>query len=679
MGGPADAIIAAAKALAAGKRTKGKVKNSSNNQASPFFRVVRGNIVKRAQAGAFDVIVHGANCMCTMGKGVALEIKETFPLASRADMSTPKGERSKMGTISIAEIELDLKTPFAYAETRLAYLTVINAYTQFGWRPEERGNIAERYCAIRQAFRLIKQQYGGKGRQFAFPKIGAGLAGGVWKEIAPIIAEEMKGENCTLVVYDADEVEQEVYEERPMVVVETATSDRSRCRVTGHKIAKGALRVGVEAFKGARFVRMWALPDPFLHAIRFSNAKSDRGKCKLTAKPFKRGRGKCCIPCTKGQTNVTLDSISRVFAPVRASMPDGWAWPPLCDYEGFRAMPAEDQVLVQQQFDSIKTREQATMIAVTMGPVKAKPKVKKVKAAAPEPPHAPVKKAPKRGPQIGWPVIWMDYAAALKRGSAKWAHRFSNDLYDLIVQATLDHDVSVGQGEAVILDISPPQALQGARAFRGLLSENAKRATDDVDWKWSSSCERARRFLAAHFDEELKESTDGVLLGPKAAFKAGWRWFPSPAPSSKSHSHRWYPPGEHVDAISKLGVSVQKDSRGWYLGTGNLCAYIKKQLESAGKQLPGKVKRASKKKRETKGQGSKTSSAERKRKDKTPPINEIVVIGDADDDFEDGAFDDVVVIVENPKRKSRAKRKKESKAVASSSSKTRRRRSKHFA
>ena len=260
--------------------------------SSAFTSTVEGDIVSLAAQENWISSSTVATAL-RMGKGVSKKIKDTFPVAYRVDSSTEKGSRAKMGTVSVVDVELEIKAPFSYG-TRLSYLTIVNGYTQFGWRPEERGNDAERYLAIRHVFRRVKELYGNDDRHFAFPKVGAGLAGGVWSEIAPIIAEEMAGERCTLVVQQGDEEDEEVYEERPMVVVETATSDRSRCRVTGLKIAKDALRVGVEAFKGARFVRMWALPEPFLLAIRFTNAKSDRGKCKLTAAPFRRGRGKRC-------------------------------------------------------------------------------------------------------------------------------------------------------------------------------------------------------------------------------------------------------------------------------------------------------------------------------------------------------------------------------------------------
>jgi len=149
------------------------------------MNIVTGDLLRLALDGRFDVIVHGCNCQCAMGKGIALSIKQQFPEAYDADLRTPKGERTKLGTISTAEVE---RSP--------ARFTVVNAYTQFHWRGE---NVLADYDAIRLAFRQIKQQFAG--RRIGYPKIGAGLAKGDWAMIAAIIEEELAGEDHTLVEF----------------------------------------------------------------------------------------------------------------------------------------------------------------------------------------------------------------------------------------------------------------------------------------------------------------------------------------------------------------------------------------------------------------------------------------------------------------------------------------------
>ena len=46
----------------------------------------KGDLIQKARAGEFDVIVHGCNCFCTMGAGIAKTIKQVFPAAYLADL-----------------------------------------------------------------------------------------------------------------------------------------------------------------------------------------------------------------------------------------------------------------------------------------------------------------------------------------------------------------------------------------------------------------------------------------------------------------------------------------------------------------------------------------------------------------------------------------------------------------
>lgn len=146
----------------------------------------KGDLVRKAQAGEFDVIVHGCNCYCTMGAGIAKTIKQVFPAAYQADMATVVGDKAKLGHYSVAEVEVNGKT-----------LVILNGYTQFEWRGP--GRKAD-YEAIRQVFRRIKQDYAGK--RIGYPAIGAGLAGDEWKVIAAIIEEELAGENHVFIEWE---------------------------------------------------------------------------------------------------------------------------------------------------------------------------------------------------------------------------------------------------------------------------------------------------------------------------------------------------------------------------------------------------------------------------------------------------------------------------------------------
>lgn len=146
---------------------------------------VEGDLIALAIQGAFDVIVHGCNCFCAMGAGIALSIQKEFPEAYAADLITSKGDHHKLGTFSQSTVIREGHT-----------ITIINGYTQFHFQGE--GPLVD-YEAIRSLFKQIKLQFHGK--RIAYPKIGAGLAGGSWERIAKIIAEELEGEDHTLVLY----------------------------------------------------------------------------------------------------------------------------------------------------------------------------------------------------------------------------------------------------------------------------------------------------------------------------------------------------------------------------------------------------------------------------------------------------------------------------------------------
>lgn len=146
------------------------------------MKTINGDLIKLFKEDKFDVIVHGCNCMCTMGSGIAKSIRSNYPSAYEVDQKTIKGDRSKLGTISVVTLENDK--------------VIINAYTQYGYG---RDKVYVDYDAIRSCMREIKTKYAGK--RIGLPKIGAGLAGGDWGIVSGIIDEELEGEDVVVVVY----------------------------------------------------------------------------------------------------------------------------------------------------------------------------------------------------------------------------------------------------------------------------------------------------------------------------------------------------------------------------------------------------------------------------------------------------------------------------------------------
>jgi O-acetyl-ADP-ribose deacetylase (regulator of RNase III) len=145
-------------------------------------KTVTGDLIELAKSRELDVIIHGCNCFHAMNSGIAKQIKAEFPLAFKADKTTTKGDRGKLGTYSVAEEH---------------GVIVVNAYTQHTW-----WNRSERqvdYEALQKVFQRIAESGQFKGCKIGYPMIGAGLAGGDWEVINSIICEELRNHNHTLV------------------------------------------------------------------------------------------------------------------------------------------------------------------------------------------------------------------------------------------------------------------------------------------------------------------------------------------------------------------------------------------------------------------------------------------------------------------------------------------------
>ena len=165
-----------------GEKSYAREDNTANERHN--MKIMKGDLIKLAQDGVFDVIVHGCNCMHRMGAGIAKQIGQTFPAALRADKQTARS-KTKLGTYSSAVVE---------------GLYVVNAYTQIAVGKSRSQSVKDRRMqALIDVFKLIKRDFAGK--RIGIPKIGAGLAGGNWTDISMTISEIMDGEDITVVKY----------------------------------------------------------------------------------------------------------------------------------------------------------------------------------------------------------------------------------------------------------------------------------------------------------------------------------------------------------------------------------------------------------------------------------------------------------------------------------------------
>ncbi len=142
---------------------------------------IDGNLVKSAKAGKFDLISHGCNTQKNFGKGIALEIKKSFPLAYEVDKNTP----SILGELSIC--------------TDYPECIVVNSYTQkfVGKSKSSHDSETHRYKAIKNCMNKINNQF--KGKHIGLPLIGCGLAGLKWNKVKKILQEELIDMDVTIV------------------------------------------------------------------------------------------------------------------------------------------------------------------------------------------------------------------------------------------------------------------------------------------------------------------------------------------------------------------------------------------------------------------------------------------------------------------------------------------------
>jgi len=154
------------------------------------MKEVTGDLIEFAKEGMFEVIIHGCNCFCTMGSGIARTIADQFPTAYKADCATKKGDRNKLGTFTGAAVgEMGYHSPFF----------IINAYTQYKYT---RNEVDVDYDAVQKVMRSINSLF--KGKRVGYPLIGAGLAGGDWNVLSKIIDEELTDVDHTLVIFDPE-------------------------------------------------------------------------------------------------------------------------------------------------------------------------------------------------------------------------------------------------------------------------------------------------------------------------------------------------------------------------------------------------------------------------------------------------------------------------------------------
>jgi ribA/ribD-fused uncharacterized protein len=160
-----------------GFNPKDVVKDSINQHVG-IKNHQEGDLIKIFKEGDAEVLIHGCSVQNTKGSGFAKMVFENFPEAYHADQKTKKGDKRKLGTYSVAEVDVNGKKKY-----------IVNAYTQQYWGrdPEE---LYVDYNKVREAFKKIAKDF--RGKKVAFPMIGAGLANGCWITLSNVIEDALR-------------------------------------------------------------------------------------------------------------------------------------------------------------------------------------------------------------------------------------------------------------------------------------------------------------------------------------------------------------------------------------------------------------------------------------------------------------------------------------------------------
>ena len=152
-----------------------------------MLKTTKGDLLEMGRNNEFDIIMHGCNCFCAMGGGIAAQIAQQFPDARLADDETVRGDAGKLGSYTIG---------------MHGRLVILNCYTQYSI---SRNDDVFEYLAFQRVLDKISLRFGRW--RIGLPLIGMGLAGGDPERILPMIesfAEKVarQGGSVTIVEWE---------------------------------------------------------------------------------------------------------------------------------------------------------------------------------------------------------------------------------------------------------------------------------------------------------------------------------------------------------------------------------------------------------------------------------------------------------------------------------------------
>lgn len=150
-----------------------------------------GNLIDAAKSSEINVIAHCTNCYHSMVHGIAPQLVKSFPGVLEADLKTPMGSKSKLGTYSSwHDPDTGLEVFNLYAQHRgilkedgsldVDYKSLQEALGRMNWHLKIGANMYHWITGVNRHINI------------GMPKLGLKTTGGDWAYVAALIENELE-------------------------------------------------------------------------------------------------------------------------------------------------------------------------------------------------------------------------------------------------------------------------------------------------------------------------------------------------------------------------------------------------------------------------------------------------------------------------------------------------------
>lgn len=141
------------------------------------------------KAGGNKIIVHICNDIGGWGKGFVMAVSKRWRLPEQSYRNWYKSkENFSLGAVQFVQVETDI--------------WVANLIGQHKINKDERGNAPIRYEAVLAGLDKIGVFAVENNATVHMPRIGCGLAGGIWDQIEPLLNSAIASRDILITVYD---------------------------------------------------------------------------------------------------------------------------------------------------------------------------------------------------------------------------------------------------------------------------------------------------------------------------------------------------------------------------------------------------------------------------------------------------------------------------------------------